>query len=483
MTLTFIYFFVVVPYVKSFSRICGKGISATPDFVNAALGLCLLDVFMSFVTGFTRNEGTEVVLEAAMIARHYTGGFFLLDLITSIPYTWFTSSRLDPPGPDVNFLQFIAEMIPLLKIFRLSTLRHYVRQVNSACGYSSVADIAIWLSLLTTLIVHWSACLTWGFPFVTLYATRRTIEESDAYVIKSGIYGRNSWKIYLAGLHMGMSNLVGSNFMELMETSMSDKFIRCILLLSGTAYLIYLIVVFLQLIESSAEPELKYQAIINRVREYIEEKNLSQTVSDRLMKYYEYRYQGSFFKENAIASTLSNHLRLEINVRSNRGLLETATVLHNLPRALLANLLNSMTPVIYLENDVIYKFGDEGDSMYFISSGTVAVINSMGKELDHLVDGGHFGEISLLHLNYHREVSIIAIETCELLQLHRRIFSRLILPDSELHRRLTRISEKRLSEIRNSTRLSQRQDDTNRRKFEMQKLLMRTEVSTSTSTD
>lgn len=40
---------------------------------------------------------------------------------------------------------------------------------------------------------------------------------------------------------MGVSNLVGSNFIELMDTSMSDKVIRCILLLLGTGYLIYLI--------------------------------------------------------------------------------------------------------------------------------------------------------------------------------------------------------------------------------------------------
>ncbi|XP_015116609.1 potassium/sodium hyperpolarization-activated cyclic nucleotide-gated channel 1 [Diachasma alloeum] len=486
MALTFVYYFITIPYVKSFSRICGRETFETSKFVNPVFGVCLADIFMSFLTGFRDEEAMEIELEPRMIARHYTGGFFLLDLITSIPYTWFTSTHLEPPGPEVNFLQFIAELIPLLKIFRISTLRHYVKQLITARGYSSVTDLTVWLSLLSVFILHWSACLTWGFPFVTLYATREKIEHSDAHVIKSGIYKENAWYIYLFSLHMGLSNIVGSNFMELMDTSMSDKVIRCILLLLGTGYLIYLIVVFLQLIESSAEPELKYQAIMSRVKEYIEDKNLSKNLGDRLIKYYEYRYQGSYFKENAIASTLSNHLRLEINVRSNRGLLETATVLHNLPRTLLANLLNSMTPTIYLENDVIYKCGDKGDCMYFISSGTVALINSMGKELDHLVDGNHFGELSLLHRNYPREVSVIAIETCELLQLHRRTFSRLIIPNSELHRRLTRISEKRLEEIHNSTKISQQdQEISKRRKFDMKKLLMRTEVTSinSTSTD
>ncbi|XP_063984977.1 potassium/sodium hyperpolarization-activated cyclic nucleotide-gated channel 1-like [Diachasmimorpha longicaudata] len=486
MTLTLVYYFIAVPYVKCFFRICGRETSESSEYVNPVFGVCLMDIFMSFFTGFRDEEAMEIELEPGVIARHYTGGFFLLDLITSIPYSWFTSTHLEPPGPEVNFLQFIAEILPLLKILRISTLRHYIKQLIAICGYSSVVDITVWLSLLSVLILHWSACLTWGFPFVTLYATRERIERSDAHVVKNGIYQENSWYIYLFSLHMGLSNLVGSNFMELLDTSTSDKIVRCVLLLLGTGYLIYLIVVFLQLIESSAEPELKYQLIMSRVKEYIEDKNLSKDLGDRLIKYYEYRYEGSYFKENAIASTLSNHLRLEINVRSNRGLLETATVLHNLPRTLLANLLNSMTPVIYLENDVIYRYGDEGECMYFISSGTVAVINSLGKELDHLVDGSHFGELSLLHQNYPREVSVIAIETCELLQLNRRTFSRLIVPNTELHRRLTQISEKRLVDIHNSTEISQQDREiSNRRKFDMKKLLMRTEVVSvnSTSTD
>lgn len=40
-----------------------------------------------------------------------------------------------------------------------------------------------------------------------------------------------------------------------------------------------------------------------------------------------------------------------------------------------------MKPIIYLKDDVIYKYNTEGDCMYLIASGTVAIINSMGKEV------------------------------------------------------------------------------------------------------
>lgn len=40
-----------------------------------------------------------------------------------------------------------------------------------------------------------------------------------------------------------------------------------------------------------------------------------------------------------------------------------------------------MKPVIYLEGDVIYKAGTESDCMYFVASGTVALIAFSGREV------------------------------------------------------------------------------------------------------
>lgn len=98
--------------------------------------------------------------------------------------------------------------------------------------------------MLTALIFHWSACLTWGYPFLSIHATRSKYENSDIYAIKSNLYEKDSLQIYIMSLHMGISNLVGSSFIEFREISHADKWIRCILLLFGTGYMIYLIGAF-----------------------------------------------------------------------------------------------------------------------------------------------------------------------------------------------------------------------------------------------
>ena len=64
----------------------------------------------------------------------------------------------------------------------------------------------------------------------------------------------------------------------------------------------------LQLLKSFADPELKYQEIMREVKEYIRKKQLPKNLPARLLNYYEYRFQGNFFQETTITSTLSSNI-------------------------------------------------------------------------------------------------------------------------------------------------------------------------------
>lgn len=68
-------------------------------------------------------------------------------------------------------------------------------------------------------------------------------------------------------------------------------------------------VTILQILELLSEPELKYQRVMHQVKEYIRKKKLPLYLQDKLIFYYEYRYQGNFFKENIIFDTLSSKLK------------------------------------------------------------------------------------------------------------------------------------------------------------------------------
>ncbi|XP_018315023.1 potassium/sodium hyperpolarization-activated cyclic nucleotide-gated channel 2 [Mycetomoellerius zeteki] len=381
------------------------------------------------------------------IEIHYIKGYFFIDFISSVPYAWFYPTLILPPGPNSNSLLLIIEFLPILKLIRISTVRRNVQHITASFGVSQAQHITMWFIILTLLIFHWSSCISYVFPYVIMHVRGKTLENSDANYVSTKLHNISDWEVYLLFVHIGMSNFIGSNFIEFESFGILDTIIRCIFLLIGKGYIIYLIVTILQLLESSAKPKLKYQRIIHEVKEYIHQKKLPLYLQNKLIFYYKYRYYNCFFKENIISDTLSGHLNQEILFHGSQRLLDIM-ILRNLPRNVLGDLINSLKPVIYLKGDVIYKASIEGEHMYFIASGTVALITLSGKEIYHLHDGDHFGEAGLIYPNQRRGESVIALEVCELLRLHRRDFKRFFDANSEFYNNLEHIVHERSKRIK-----------------------------------
>ncbi|XP_031788768.1 potassium/sodium hyperpolarization-activated cyclic nucleotide-gated channel 3-like isoform X1 [Nasonia vitripennis] len=456
MSLAYLYMFFMIPHMMSFHRMPAGGDGSDPlaetlSVLTPGYVVCLVDVSLNFLTGYVSPDGHEIFLDPLLVSKlasHYASGrFFALDLLSSIPYTWFHREQLQKPEKDPKLRLLFLELLPLLKFFRLSTLRHYIKEVVVACGASRVYEHGIWILCLTVLIFHWAACFTFVFPFFYAYVTRTPLDKAEGYLFNTKLYEKPTWLIYLTSLHMGGGNLCSYSYTEFRYTDLPDKVTRCILLLFGMSYFLYVIVIVLQLVRSAAEPELKYQSIMHGVKDYIGNKKLSNNLKDKLLHFYEHRFQGSLFKEKAITSTLSKHLKHEITQHSSRILLESSPLLNSIPRSLLNSIIGALKQVIFLQDDVIFKCDTEGKCMYFIVTGTVAIISYSGKEICHLRDGDYFGEIALVQQDHKRITTAIALEMCEVLRFDRRDFNRVITPKSDLHERLELVAHRRMQDV------------------------------------
>lgn len=73
----------------------------------------------------------------------------------------------------------------------------------------------------------------------------------------------------------------------------------------------------------------------------------------------------------------------------------------------------------------------------------------------HLEDGSYFGEIALVMDSEHRIATVIAVETCEIIVLHRDDFRRFISPYPDLLNRLQNVA---LEHLHQSLLLDSAQD-------------------------
>lgn len=99
----------------------------------------------------------------------------------------------------------------------------------------------------------------------------------------------------------------------------------------------------------------------------------------------------------------------------------------------LANLAAVTTHKSVPKNTFVINEGDDSNSLYLIKSGKVDVIvnNEEGKKmiLTTLVQGDHFGELSLID-GGPRSATVVALEKCEFIILHRDNFYSLLKSDN-----------------------------------------------------
>lgn len=140
------------------------------------------------------------------------------------------------------------------------------------------------------------------------------------------------------------------------------------------------------------------------------------------------------FQKNQLRPVLDLKLEPEILVRR-------VSLFQKIPEERLSHITRLLKPMLAVPGEVIFKKGDIGHFMYFISSGCVEV--EMEPEPVLLGSGDFFGEIALIK-KYPRTFSVKALGYCDLLVLRDSDFNLFLDENPELRGILSETAEKRV---------------------------------------
>lgn len=84
----------------------------------------------------------------------------------------------------------------------------------------------------------------------------------------------------------------------------------------GYIYFTFFFVMIFQMILSYGTSSTKYESIMNQVNEYMKHKQLPIEMQQRLISFYEYKFQKRYFREIGIANSLSGAQRKSFLVLS-----------------------------------------------------------------------------------------------------------------------------------------------------------------------
>ncbi|XKL68578.1 hypothetical protein PGB90_004069 [Kerria lacca] len=295
------------------------------------------------------------------------------------------------------------------------------------------------LICMMLLIGHWSGCLQFLVPMLQGF-------PENSWVAINELQDANWVEQYSWALFKAMSHMLCIGYGRFPPQSLTDMWLTMLSMISGaTCYALFLGHAT-NLIQSLDSSRRQYRERVKQVEEYMAYRKLPREMRQRITEYFEHRYQGKFFDEEAILGELSEKLREDVINYNCRSLVASVPFFANADPNFVSDVVTKLKYEVFQPGDIIIKEGTIGNKMYFIQEGIVDIVMANGDVATSLSDGSYFGEICLL-TNARRVASVRAETYCNLFSLSVEHFNTVLDQYPLMRRTMESVAAERLNKI------------------------------------
>ncbi|KAG5889002.1 hypothetical protein JTB14_033932 [Gonioctena quinquepunctata] len=384
-----------------------------------------IDIVKNFFTGYYDGELGKTILKHISIAKKYLRTYFLVDFLNTghlvmIILLLLLGSELRTAWGHILRCCFY------LRILRIGRWLDTLKLLHEYANLSSILNRALEVVFIVGLFAAWLYTLL--FQIVT---------SLDHYFGVKIIYDKETSKSFFSATVMLLHVSLGGVLLEHVHQIMASIVFMCF----GYCVQLYLFTKILELWLKFSNAENKNEGLFQQFNEYLKYKNLPSNLKQKFLSFYDFKFQNQFYNEAHLNRMISKILKQEILVCVTKKHVQRVEFFKDLPDAVLSKLVARLKSEIFLAGDIILKTGS--NCMFFIYFGTVAIYSPAGKEICHLEDGAHFGEIALI-FNEPRVATVKAVTPCELFVLNRSDFLDVLKPYPDIKEKIILLAQERL---------------------------------------
>jgi len=394
-------------------------------FDNLSLGwLVIVSVAASIVLAMDirRRLSAAPSPAASTTRRRYLRTWFTIDLLAAIPFDLIA----ELPGIDGTTAAPVIRFLGLLRLVRVSRIFVLSREWRLRTSFNPallrLAFFAFWVGLLA----HWIAC-----GWIALDGHRAGTLDLPAY--QQALY----WTI---------TTLTTVGYGDITPFNRSQVAYTMVVMGLGAAIYAYIIGNVASLLANLDVMRSRHLGRIEAINNFMRDRDVPRHLQARVRDYYNYVWESRVGQQAEIFQDLPEPLRIEIALHLNRNILRKVPMFERAGEPFLRQLVQHLSPVVFLPGQALMRRGEAGNRMFFINKGTVEVFSGDDSEvLATLSDGDFVGEMALLS-SQPRGNTVIAGDYCNAYALDRDGFDAALEAFPEFAAEVERIAEARRAE-------------------------------------
>jgi len=241
------------------------------------------DFLLAFSVGFYGQDG-GVVMNRLKIFVHYAKSWMFPDLLILVT-DWLLISDVGGDSGGMSSILRASKslrylrILRVLRVLRVRKMREVMHRIDDMCDsqYTSIfKSIVLNLGGLV-LMSHFIGCL-WYF-----------IGEGDrkykrSWVVKYGFEGKYWFEAYLASLHWSLTQFTPGS-MDVQPQGTSERACAVVVLLFGMIFFSSIVSSINSATNTLKNMNAKYDRQVSNVRRYFKEQNISQQLTQRVLRY------------------------------------------------------------------------------------------------------------------------------------------------------------------------------------------------------
>ncbi|NXA19366.1 KCNH1 protein, partial [Ibidorhyncha struthersii] len=420
--LTF-YTAILVPYNVSFKTKQNNVAWLVVDSIVDVI--FLVDIVLNFHTTFVGPAG-EVISDPKLIRMNYLKTWFVIDLLSCLPYDVINAfENVDEvsilvPLPSINYYfmfggrwrredrRGISSLFSSLKVVRLLRLGRVARKLDHYIEYG--AAVLVLLVCVFGLAAHWLACIWYSIGDYEVIDEDTNTIRTESWLYQLGMSigtpyrfntsGFGKWEggpskdsVYISSLYFTMTSLTSVGFGNIAPTTDGEKIFAVAMMMIGS--LLYATIfgnvttIFQQMYANTN----RYHEMLNSVRDFLKLYQVPKGLSERVMDYIVSTWSMSRgIDTEKVLQICPKDMRADICVHLNRKVFKEHPAFRLASDGCLRALAMEFQTVHCAPGDLIYHAGESVDSLCFVVSGSLEVIQD-DEVVAILGKGDVFGDV------------------------------------------------------------------------------------------
>ncbi|XP_037652754.1 potassium voltage-gated channel subfamily H member 5 isoform X1 [Sebastes umbrosus] len=394
--LTF-YTAIMVPYNVSFKTKQNNIVWLVLDSVVDVI--FLVDIVLNFHTTFV-GPGGEVISDPKLIRMNYLKTWFVIDLLSCLPYDIINAFE--------NVDEGISSLFSSLKVVRLLRLGRVARKLDHYLEYG--AAVLVLLVCVFGLVAHWLACIWYSIGDYEVIDEATNTIKMDSWLYQLALSigspyrynasGSGQWEggpgkdsLYITSLYFTMTSLTTIGFGNIAPTTDGEKIFSVAMMMVGS--LLYATIfgnvttIFQQMYANTN----RYHEMLNNVRDFLKLYQVPKGLSERVMDYIVSTWSMSKgIDTEKVLSICPKDMRADICVHLNRKVFNEHPAFRLASDGCLRSLAVEFQTTHCAPGDLIFHAGESVDTLCFVVSGSLEVIQD-DEVIAILGKGDVFGDV------------------------------------------------------------------------------------------